>query len=202
MCDTGYTVKQLIEHLRELRDGAKSEHEILDVVPLLARRLAGMKHNWLRPYMCQPAESPADGASVFPLHEEPDHSLAVFVVTWMPGDETPPHDHGTWAVIAGLEGRETNHWWTRVDDGRTAGYAEVERSGSQRIDSDSCIAMPGDAIHSLHNDSDGVSITLHLYGRNVNHTDRFRFDPVGHTMTRYRMGGTVTAAPSRQEVIC
>lgn len=197
MCDTGYTVKQLIEHLRELRDASKGVDEMLDVVPLLARRLANMKHNWLRSYMCVANANPGEGAGVFPLHEEPDHSLAVFVVTWLPGDETPPHDHGTWAVIAGLEGHETNHWWTRVDDRRTPGYAEVRRSGQQRIDSESCIAMPGDAIHSLHNDSDGVSITLHLYGRNVNHTDRFKFDPVGHTMSPYRIGGTTSAATLR-----
>ena len=44
---------------------------------------------------------------------------------------------------------------------------------------------------------DGMSITLPLYGRNVNHTGRFKFDPERHTMSAYRMGGTVTAAPSR-----
>jgi predicted metal-dependent enzyme (double-stranded beta helix superfamily) len=197
MCDTGYTVKQLVEHLRELKAASTSEEEMLEVVPLLAKRIAGMKHNWLRPYMCVPNKEPGEGAGVYPLHEEDDHSLAVFVVTWMPGDETPPHDHGTWAVIAGLEGHETNHWWKRIDDGTKPGFADIRRAGQQRIDSESCVAMPARAIHSLHNDSDGMSITLHLYGRNVNHTGRFKFDPERHTMSAYRMGGTVTAAPSR-----
>ncbi len=198
MCDTGFSVKQLIEHLRELKREAASEADMLDVVPRLAKRIVANRRNWLRPRMCVPNERPEDSAGIHLLHEEPDHSLAVFVVTWLPGDETPPHNHGTWAVIAGLEGRETNHWWKRCDDGAVPGYAEVRRTGHQAIDASSVIAMPGDAIHSLHNDSDAVSVTLHLYGVNVDFTPRCKFDPAQRTMAPYRMGGT-TIAPSRQE---
>ncbi len=55
--------------------------------------------------------------------------------------------------------------------------------------------MPGEAIHSLHNDSGSVSVTLHLYGVNVDHTDRRKYDPSAHTFAPYRFGGT--AAVSR-----
>lgn len=189
MCDTGYTIEQLVSHLRELRDERTGEAKMLEAVPLLAQRMVANRHNWLRPSMCVP-NAPGAGAGVFPLHEEADHSLAVVVVTWLPGDETPPHDHGTWAVIAGIEGHETNHWWKRLDDATIPGYADVRRAGRQRIDCTTCIAMPGDAIHSLHNDSDEVSITLHLYGVNVDFTDRRKFDPRRHTTGPYRMGGT------------
>jgi predicted metal-dependent enzyme (double-stranded beta helix superfamily) len=150
------------------------------------------QHMWLRPHMCVPNE-PGQGAGIFTLHEEPDHSLAVFVVTWLPGDETPAHNHATWAVIAGLQGSETNHWWKRVDDGSNPAYADVRRAGSQVIDPFHCVAMAGDAIHSLHNDSGGVSITLHLYGMNVDFTDRRQFDPERRTMAPYRIGGTTPA---------
>jgi predicted metal-dependent enzyme (double-stranded beta helix superfamily) len=193
MCDTGYSIKRLVADLRDLKATSTSEARMAEAAEALARRLAASQHMWLRPHMCVPNERPGEGAGIFTLHEEPDHSLAVFVVTWLPGDETPAHNHATWAVIAGLKGKETNHWWKRVDDGSTPGYADVRRAGSQAIDPFNSVAMAGDAIHSLHNDSDGVSITLHLYGMNVDFTDRRQFDPARHTMAPYKIGGTTPA---------
>jgi predicted metal-dependent enzyme (double-stranded beta helix superfamily) len=190
MCDTGYSTKRLVADLRDLRLRYPMEKQLLEAIPDLAKRMVLNKHNWLRPHMCEPGLD-AGQAGVYTLHEEPDHSLAIFVVTWLPGDETPPHNHATWAVIAGLEGHETNHWWRRTDDGTVPGYAKIERAGSLRIDPANIVAMPGEAIHSLHNDSDAASITLHLYGRNVDYTDRCKFDPAGNTMAPYKLGGRV-----------
>lgn len=188
MCDTGYSVKRLVEDMKELRAGGADDAAMQREVPELARRLILMKHNWLRPYMCEPHPDPKM-AGIHALHEEADHTLAVMVVTWQPRDETPAHDHGTWAIIAGLEGAETNHWWKRMDDGRTPGHADVRRAGSERIEPGTIIAMPGDAIHSVENDSGAKSVTLHIYGVHVDYTDRHQFDPVKQTVTPYRFGG-------------
>jgi len=193
MCDTGYTVRDLVEDLKGLKARGLDDKAMAAEVADLAKRLVLMKHNWLRPYMTKPNAEQGTGAATYRLHEEPDHSLAVFVVTWLPGDETPPHDHGTWAVIAGLEGHETNHWWKRLDDGSKPGYAEVARDGSERIDPSHIVAMSGRAIHSLHNDSQGPSVTLHLYGTNVDYTERWKYDPEGHALAPYRFGGTTAA---------
>lgn len=190
MCDTGYSLKRLVTDLRRLRDHGFDDAAMAEAAPEFVQRLVLMKHNWLRPNMCLPHPTDRNSAGIFKLHEEPDHTLAIFVVTWLPGDETPPHDHATWAVIAGLEGHETNHWWRRLDDGSVPGYAEVERAGHKRVDESTIISMPGDAIHSVHNDSGGKSVTLHLYGINVDYTDRHKFDPAAHTIESYRFGGT------------
>jgi predicted metal-dependent enzyme (double-stranded beta helix superfamily) len=194
MCDTGYSVKGLVADLRDLKSQGLDDDAMVREVPELAKRLVLMKHNWLRPHMCVPNDGPDAAAATYRLHEEPDHSLAIFVVTWLPGDETPPHDHGTWAVIAGLDGHETNHWWKRIDDGSRPAYAQVQRAGEERIDSGTIVAMPGRAIHSLHNDSDAMSVTLHLYGVNVDYTDRYKYDPAHHTLAPYRFGGTTAAS--------
>ncbi len=194
MCDTGYSVKQLVDDLRDLAREGRDDAAMAEAVPDLAKRLVLMKHNWLRSHMC--VAGGGNAAGIYALHEEPDHSLAIFVVTWLPGDETPPHDHGTWAVIAGLDGHETNHWWKRLDDGTTPGHADVRRAGSERIDAASIIAMTGEAIHSLHNDSGAVSTTLHLYGRNVDYTDRHKYDPARHTIAPYKLGATTRAIAS------
>ena len=195
MCDTGYSVRELVADLKELRARPIPEAQLLEAVRTHVKRLTLVKHAWLRPSMCVPGPAPGM-AGVHRLHEEPDHSLAIFVVTWMPGEETPPHDHATWAVIAGLEGHETQHWWKRHDDGSVFGYAHVERERSERIDAASILTMGSDAIHSLHNDSGALSVTLHIYGVNVDYTDRHKFDPSRRTASPYRFGGTVAAASS------
>lgn len=38
------------------------------------------------------------GNGVHLLHEEPDHTLAIVAVCWLPGRETRPHDHGTCTI--------------------------------------------------------------------------------------------------------
>jgi len=199
MCETGYSIEQLAADLRKLREKCVDDDAMAAEAPEPVRRFATMSHAWLRPWMCEPHPTDPSSAGLYRLHEEPDHSLAVFVVTWLPGDETPPHDHATWAVVAGLEGSETNHWWRRLDDGRTPGHAEVRRAGSRRIEPGTLVAMGPDGIHSVHNDSNAKSVTLHVYGMNVDYTDRHRFDPARHTIAPYRFGGTSRAATSREE---
>jgi predicted metal-dependent enzyme (double-stranded beta helix superfamily) len=190
MCDTGYSIKGLVTDLKELRLRVPDEIGMVRAVPDLARRLARMQHNWLRDSMCVPSPKPGS-AGTFMLHEEVDHSLAIFVVTWLPGEETPPHDHGTWAVVAGLRGRETNHWWKRLDDASRPGYAELERAGRARVEEGEVIAMGARRIHSVQNDSRGVSVSLHIYGMNVDYTERCKFDPAARTSSPYAFGGTL-----------
>jgi predicted metal-dependent enzyme (double-stranded beta helix superfamily) len=179
-------IKGLVQDLKALRRFSLDDAAMARAVRNVARRMVIAKDAWLHPSMCVAGSGAAAG--IHPLHEEADHSLAIFVVTWMPGEETPPHDHGTWAVIAGLAGRETNHWWKRHDDAAMPHYADVRRAGADRIEPGTIITMGGDAIHSLHNDSGAVSTTLHLYGHNVDFTDRRKYDPAHGTIAPYRLG--------------
>ena len=151
MCDTGYTVKRLVEDLREIAGRGEPEAAVLEQVKGKAKQLMMMKHNWLRSSM--------SAVESYLLHEEPDHSLAVFVYTSAPGKETQPHSHGTWVVIGGLEGWETHHRWKRAGSG-------MVRDGSERIDTRTLVAVESGAIHSVQNDSGAKSVTLHVYGKN------------------------------------
>jgi len=150
VCDTGYSVKRLAEDLGRLKARGEPEAAMLEEVRGRVKELLLMKHNWLRSRMCVP------GAAHL-LHEEEDHSLAVFVFAAAAGEESSPHDHGTWVVIAGLDGWQTNHRWKRVD-------GELVAEGSGRIDSNAIVALPAGSIHSMLNDSGAVAVTLHVYG--------------------------------------
>jgi predicted metal-dependent enzyme (double-stranded beta helix superfamily) len=178
-------IESFVALLRESRARHVDEGEMLTRVRVLAGALAEGKTVWLTDAMCRP--DPTQGFGLHLLHEEDDHSLAVFVVTWLPQRTTPPHDHGTWAVVAGLDGEERNFVWRRTDDGTRAGHADVELASQSLVGAGDVIALPSGTIHSVANEGDRMSTSLHVYGRHVNHTARSQFDPVAKTETPYKV---------------
>jgi predicted metal-dependent enzyme (double-stranded beta helix superfamily) len=195
MSESLFSIARLVAELRTARTLARSEADMLMRVRPLAQRAAAQRREWLRPEMCVP--DAAQGFGVCMLHEEADHQLAVFVASWLPKRGTPPHDHGTWAVVAGVEAKERNEFWKRLDDGSRPDYAELAKVGERTFGPEDVVAMPSGAIHSVWNDSDRVAVSLHIYGRHVNHTQRSRFDPASRSATPYRLvtvdGAALTA---------
>lgn len=168
-----YDLADYVADLRQAVAGAKGEDEILTAVGPLARRLA-LDKSWLEPKHFESDET--QGFMAYLLHEEPDHSLAVLAVNWLPGRGAPPHDHGTWAVVAGVVGAERNIGYRRLDDGSRPGYAELEVKHDFTAAPGELVAMKTGGIHAVRNESDAVTLSLHTYGRHVNHTDRKQFD--------------------------
>jgi predicted metal-dependent enzyme (double-stranded beta helix superfamily) len=185
-----FGVRDLVAALREARDHALDERDMLRRVRALASRAAERRDDWLKPEMCRPDSEQGFGICV--LHEEDDHQLAVFVASWLPGRGTPPHDHGTWAVVAGIDGIERNTFWKRLDDGAQPGYAEIVPVGERDFGAGEVLALPRGAIHSVHNHTDRVSVSLHIYGHHVNHTQRSRFDAERRVAQPFRLA-TVSA---------
>lgn len=177
-----YDLARFVADLRRIAAEATGERELLAQVRPLAREFA-VERTWLEPRHF--AADPVQGFGVTLLHEEPDHALAVFAVNWLPGRGTPPHDHGTWAVVAGVDGPERNEFWERVDDRSRPGHAELRKVGDKVFDRGEVLAMPDGTIHSVRNESDRVTVSLHVYGRNLNYTGRSRFDPEARTETPF-----------------
>lgn len=72
-----------------------------------------------------------------------------------------PHEHGTWAIIVGIRGREANRLYARVaGDRRNATYERETVVGPGEA-----FVLPADAIHSTHVVGDEPTYHLHLYGR-------------------------------------
>ncbi|WP_193368581.1 cysteine dioxygenase family protein [Pelagibius marinus] len=171
--DQPYTLETYVEDLRRITAETDDEDEIIRRVGPLAQRLAVNK-SWLQDkHYVTNAEQ---GFNAILLHEEPDHSLAVFVANWLPGRGAPPHDHGTWAVVAGIEGVERNTRYARVDDRSRPDYAELEVKNEIDADEGELICMKTGGIHSVRNETDKVTLSLHTYGRHVNHTVRSQYN--------------------------
>ena len=168
-----YSLGSYIEDLRQIIRKTDSEDEIIERVAPLAQRLA-VEKGWLQKHHYE--ADPEQGYLAHLLHEEPDHTLAVFVVAWLPGRGAPPHDHGTWAVVAGVEGVEHNTRYKRLDDGSRSDYAELEVKHALNANEGELVCMKTGGIHSVHNESERVTLSLHTYGKHFNYTDRSQFN--------------------------
>jgi predicted metal-dependent enzyme (double-stranded beta helix superfamily) len=169
-----YTLAQFVTDLRAIAAATTDPAEIMSRVRPLACDLA-LARSWLEPkhYVCDETQ----GFGVHVLHEEPDHTLFVIAAAWLPGRGVAPHNHGTWAVVAGVDGPERNVFWKRVDDGTRPGHAKLERRGDKVFGpGDVLTLMPG-AIHSVRNETTAVTVSLHVYGYNLNLAKRSQFDP-------------------------
>jgi len=168
-----YSLQDYVADLRAVTAETADEDEILARVGPLARRFVADK-SWLEEKYYKADEE--QGFAVNLLHEEPDHSLAVLVVNWLPGRGTPPHDHGTWAVVAGIEGVERNVRYSRVDDGSRDDYAELEEKHAFDAAPGELVCMKTGGIHKVTNETGTMTLSLHTYGRHINFTERSQFD--------------------------
>lgn len=178
-----YSIDQLVADLRRVSRQSGGERELLKAVPPLARRAADAKAFWLEKRLYE--ADAVQGFGVHLLHEEPDHTLAVLALSWLPHRGAPPHDHGTWAVIVGVDGPEKNEFFERADDRRSPGYAELHKVGEKVCGEGDVLAMPQGVIHSVWNETDTVTLSLHIYGKHINHTGRSQFDPAKRTETPF-----------------
>lgn len=121
---------------------------------------------------------PTQGLSVlYRLAQDPDQRLALYLQTALAGDDTPPHNHGTWAVIASVIGEEENILYERLDSGDRPGHGIVRPKGRFSVKPGTAIAFLPDEVHSIDIHGKEPAIHLHLYGKPIERmTDRVWFD--------------------------
>lgn len=174
-----YTLAEFVDDLRRIVRSTHSINEIITQLRPFAVRLAASDDLRAR---CTKECDEAQGFGFQLLHEEPDHDLAIALLNWLPQRGTPPHDHGTWGVVVGVEGDELNVFYKRVDDGSRPGFAQLKRLSEKIFSPGEVIAITPDIIHSVHNPGDVTSVSLHIYGRHINHTNRSKFDTERRTV--------------------
>ncbi|MBN9228086.1 MULTISPECIES: cysteine dioxygenase family protein [Legionella] len=168
-------LKPLIQELRQINILKHDDQYNIEKVSIVLSNWV-KKTEWLEEHFY--TVDPVNGFTSWLIFEEPDHTLAVNLVAWEPGREITPHDHNTWGVVGCVVGIEENYSWMRMDDGTQPGYADIKKQNK------SITCFPGDVIgfspndiHSVVNTSDSVAISLHVYGKNLNYTNRFQYNP-------------------------
>jgi len=178
-----HAIEDLAADLRRARQDARDERDMLRRVRELALRTAAVPGSWVEDGLYEADDE--QGFGVHLLHEEPDHSLTIMAVSWLPHRGAPPHDHGTWAVLAGVDGTERNDLYERTDDGKTEGHATLRKVVEKKVGVGEVLCMAEGSIHGVANDSDRTTLSLHIYGRNLQYVRRSKFDPENHTVTPF-----------------
>jgi predicted metal-dependent enzyme (double-stranded beta helix superfamily) len=92
---------------------------------------------------------------------------SLYLVSDGQGVTSPPHEHGTWTVIAGVSGNEANDLYRRVSGSRVAPINRVVVGPGESM------VLTADAIHSTEVVGEGPTFHLHLYGRPLSELDGF-----------------------------
>ncbi|MER5867196.1 cysteine dioxygenase family protein [Kitasatospora sp. NPDC002040] len=154
-------MRGLIEELRRVSGrGLAPEHSARLAADCLAPHLG-------RPGLLTPDQQVGDPDRYRQhlVHAEPDGSLSLVALVWLPGQRTEIHDHVSWCATGVHQGQESERRYRLVPDGPTARLVATEdvvnRQGTV------CgFAPPGD-IHRVHNSGTGAAISLHVYGADL-----------------------------------
>ena len=112
--------------------------------------------------------------------EGEDHSFSLQVFVWPPNTETKIHDHSSWGVFCCAVGSVLEERYERLDDGSRPDQARLRKVWQlvwSRDDGASSILPHDGGIHRVGNPSEGLAISVHLYGPRVGEVDGRDYDP-------------------------
>ena len=157
-----------VAEMTKLLSVSRTEELILAEGKLLLGALVS-SDGWLPP---RHAKALPDKYAQYLLYCDPSERFSIVSFVWGPGQSTPIHDHTIWGLVGVLCGAE------RCDE-------YMFQNGSVHSLDDSHMMYPGqvEAVsptigdwHGVSNASDGVSISIHVYGGNIGTTRRHRLN--------------------------
>lgn len=173
-----YYLHQFLTEIMELLDQALTEADQWDFLPQIRRKVRQLFTNsyWLQTRYEPP--KPQTGVAVTILYDEIGYPLTVENVSSLPGVSSPVHNHGTWGVVALLQGSEKHYFWRRSP---TPAYPDhIELVGEKTLHPGEIISFTPEAIHSIQSLGSELTVTFNLYGDSQPRS-RFQFDPEAHT---------------------
>lgn len=124
-----------------------------------------------------PTPTPDEFAKIYLLSDEEAGDYSLYLISVLPLGPSPVHDHGTFAVIAGIDGEEENTVYKRLDDKTVPGKATLEEDFRVVLKQGDAIAFMPEDIHHINVVSDKPTRHFHLYGKGFDQqTDRQEFN--------------------------
>lgn len=108
----------------------------------------------------------ADGG-IYRLSEDPDHRFALYASAGGAGKKVPPHNHTTWAIIAGVHGAERNVVYERLDNRARPDFVQLREAPAREktLRTGDVIAYLPDDFHHIETPAgSGDALHLHFYG--------------------------------------
>jgi predicted metal-dependent enzyme (double-stranded beta helix superfamily) len=187
-------VAATVARIRAIERGQGVTRPALAAIKAELVALANRRALFPRDEFVPPDEPPRD--RFYRLSEDADHRFALYLNASLPGRESPPHDHTTWAVIVGIDGEEANRVYERTDDRSTPGRGAVRVVHEEVIRAGTGMAYMPEDIHSIHVVGTKPILHLHMYGTSIEHLpNRVAFDIAAGTYKVYPAFPEILVAP-------
>jgi rhodanese-related sulfurtransferase/predicted metal-dependent enzyme (double-stranded beta helix superfamily) len=174
-------VRRLVDQAREI-EKAGMTYPMLDKIGNLVAALAS------RAELFPQDEFPLgpDGG-IYRLSEDPDNRFALYASAGGPGKKVPPHNHTTWAVIAGVHGAEHNVVYERLDDRSKPDHVQLRAAKEKTLRRGDAISYLPDDFHHIETPAgSGNALHLHFYGLSLEHLpERVSVDMATGTARRF-----------------
>ncbi|HEX9555062.1 MAG TPA: rhodanese-like domain-containing protein, partial [Reyranella sp.] len=176
-------VRQLVDQARRIEQGGMSTTTLEKIGGLLASLAS-------RADLFPQDEFPlgADGG-IYRLSEDPDHRFALYASAGGAGKKVPPHNHTTWAIIAGVHGAERNVVYERLDSGAREDVVRLREAPAKEKTlrrGDVICYLPDDFHHIETPAGSGDALHLHFYGLSLEHLpNRMSVDMATGTAKRF-----------------
>ncbi len=159
-------IARTMERIRALEKGKSVDREALEEIKGVLMELAARKE--LFPDGDFPPEANERGFfPVYRLSEDDRRRFALYMSTSIGEKNVPPHNHTTWACMAGVPGEEENRFYERTDDGSIPGKGTLKQVGGETVRPGVGVTLMPDDIHSIHPRNEAPSPHLHCYGRSL-----------------------------------
>ncbi|MEY4830490.1 MAG: hypothetical protein RLZZ562_2286 [Planctomycetota bacterium] len=109
------------------------------------------------------------------LHKDPKNRFVILSLVWMPGQGTPIHDHACWGAMGLIENSLEEVCYDRLDDGSRPGFAELKETRGTDVGKGSVAYLlpPYEEIHRIGNTTGKPTVSLHIYGRDLDEINVF-----------------------------
>ena len=131
-------------------------------------------------------QKPGIWPNEFTLHRAPDRSFVVLAYIWDAGLADTIHDHGSWGIIGTLVAKLGERKYERLDNGKREGYCELRETAFGVFHpGETTFVLPlNKGLHAMDNPTDGIAVSINVYGKTVRQGFIQFFDPAKNTVTR------------------
>lgn len=179
LIENPYYFHRFLTEVMDLLAQASNESEEWDFLPQIRQLVRKLITNsyWVQTQILPP--DPKTGMAIQTLYDEIGYPLTVQNVTFAPGVRSPIHNHGTWGVLAQLQGQEKHTFWRKIKE-ESQNKTRIEIIGEKILNPGEIISFTPAAIHRVETIGDRPTVTFNLYG-DTQPKARFKFDPVTHS---------------------
>lgn len=174
-----YRLYRFLTELEDILETVQDDQQRQQRICPLVRCLLSSS-NWLQWEFLPP--DPESGWSALSLYDEPGFPLTIQTVAWIPGIASPIHNHGTWGVVALINGQERNTFWRQHDPENHPEQIESVETYVLSVGEILCL-MP-DAIHQVKPLGEDIVVSFNLYG-DTDFERRLEFDLSARTAKKF-----------------